>query len=251
METYYKKKPVSISAFQLGYQDIPLWFQGAIKDNFVSNIDAFLASANEVVKIKTLEGVMTAQKGDWIIRGVKGEIYPCKDDIFRETYDFVNLTHIKVGDDLADKMLYIEEINYLGNLPENIIVVDENHKIVTEKDVNGKVTKMKLIDINEETGETILLYENGKRVQDRILIPKTFGSVTEIKEDNIAYEILKIEVIVKDNTPVTPENPDEGDKKDPDEENPVPPTGSGEDNTPPAGGGEDLTPPSNGGSSIL
>nr|DAG70187.1 MAG TPA: PGDYG protein [Caudoviricetes sp.] len=215
METYFIKKRIPVSAFQLGYQDMPLWFQGAIKDNFVSNIDVFLASANEVIKIKTLEGIMTAQKGDWIIRGIKGEIYPCKDEIFRETYDFVNLTHIKVGDNLADKMLYIDEINYLGILPEDIVVIDENHKIVTEKDADGKITKMKLIDTNEDSGEIMMLYDNGKRVQDRILIPKTFGEVTKIQEDSIAYEILKIEATIKE-TPIIPENPDE---KDPEENN--------------------------------
>lgn len=189
--------------------------QEAIADNKVSNISAFLEAANEVIKIKTLEGIMTAQKGDWIIRGIKGEIYPCKDEIFRETYDFVNLTHIKVGDNLADKMLYIDEINYLGILPEDIVVIDENHKIVTEKDADGKITKMKLIDTNEDSGEIMMLYDNGKRVQDRILIPKTFGEVTKIQEDSIAYEILKIEATIKE-TPIIPENPDE---KDPEENN--------------------------------
>ena len=39
------------------------------------------------VKIETLEGVMTASPGDWIIRGVKGEFYPCKPDIFEATYE--------------------------------------------------------------------------------------------------------------------------------------------------------------------
>jgi hypothetical protein len=38
-------------------------------------------------QIETLEGVMTAISGDWIITGVKGEKYPCKDDIFRMTYE--------------------------------------------------------------------------------------------------------------------------------------------------------------------
>lgn len=37
--------------------------------------------------IETLEGTMTARPGDWIIRGVKGEIYPCKPDIFAATYE--------------------------------------------------------------------------------------------------------------------------------------------------------------------
>jgi len=39
--------------------------------------------------IPTLEGVMTAQPGDWIIRGVEGEFYPCKPDIFEQTYEAV------------------------------------------------------------------------------------------------------------------------------------------------------------------
>ena len=39
------------------------------------------------LKIQTLEGVMTAQQGDYIIRGVQGEFYPCKPDIFEQTYE--------------------------------------------------------------------------------------------------------------------------------------------------------------------
>ncbi len=39
------------------------------------------------VRIETLEGVMKADLGDWIIKGIKGELYPCKDDIFTATYE--------------------------------------------------------------------------------------------------------------------------------------------------------------------
>ena len=39
------------------------------------------------LEIKTLEGVMSAQIGDWIIKGVNGEFYPCKPDIFEKTYE--------------------------------------------------------------------------------------------------------------------------------------------------------------------
>ena len=39
------------------------------------------------IGIKTLEGVMHAEVGDWIIRGVQGELYPCKPDIFEKTYE--------------------------------------------------------------------------------------------------------------------------------------------------------------------
>ncbi len=41
------------------------------------------------MQIDTLEGVMTANKGDYIIQGVQGEIYPCKPDIFEMTYEIV------------------------------------------------------------------------------------------------------------------------------------------------------------------
>ena len=94
---------------------------------------------------------------------------------------------------MAGKTLYIEEINYLGNEPEDIIIIDENHKIETKKDVDGNITLMQLIDKNTESGEVIPLYENGKRVQDRIIIPATFGEVTSVMETSVAYEILKIE----------------------------------------------------------
>lgn len=44
---------------------------------------------NEEVYIETLEGIMKANKGDWIIKGVKGELYPCKHDVFNITYEKV------------------------------------------------------------------------------------------------------------------------------------------------------------------
>jgi len=46
-----------------------------------------LGSPRYNLLIPTLEGTLYAKEGDWIIRGVKGEIYPCKDDIFRATYE--------------------------------------------------------------------------------------------------------------------------------------------------------------------
>ena len=41
----------------------------------------------EPLVVETLEGNMQAQAGDWIIKGVKGELYPCKDDIFRQSHE--------------------------------------------------------------------------------------------------------------------------------------------------------------------
>lgn len=47
------------------------------------------SASPEYLAINTLEGTMTADPGDWIIRGVKGEFYPCKPDIFEATYESV------------------------------------------------------------------------------------------------------------------------------------------------------------------
>ncbi|MCA2590197.1 MAG: hypothetical protein IM509_05455 [Microcystis sp. M31BS1] len=44
---------------------------------------------NNKLSILTLEGTMTASTNDWIIRGVNGELYPCKPDIFEKTYELV------------------------------------------------------------------------------------------------------------------------------------------------------------------
>ncbi len=73
----YRKKPVVIEAFRLGYDETPSW----IVDGENISLDRF--------EIDTLEGTMTALRGDYIIKGVKGELYPCKADIFEATYDKV------------------------------------------------------------------------------------------------------------------------------------------------------------------
>lgn len=57
----------------------------------IEAITVGLGSTVKVIglKIKTLEGDMRAEKGDWIIKGVNGEFYPCKPDIFEKTYEKV------------------------------------------------------------------------------------------------------------------------------------------------------------------
>jgi hypothetical protein len=85
----YRKKPVVIDAFQWtgGWDQTedPVWAVNAIKSGDVYFSDA--GTPLVTMKIRTLEGIMTASQGDWIIKGVKDEIYPCKPDIFAATYD--------------------------------------------------------------------------------------------------------------------------------------------------------------------
>lgn len=77
----FRKKPIVIEAAQ---------WDG---ENF-SSIAELAINGSRIVKkektslfIKTLEGTMEARKGDWIIKGINGEVYPCKPDIFEKTYE--------------------------------------------------------------------------------------------------------------------------------------------------------------------
>jgi hypothetical protein len=81
----FRKKPVEIEAAKWTGKN-----QGALMQ-WVERMGgrAHWRFDGDDLYIKTLEGEMHAAKGDWIIRGVKGEYYPCKPDIFESTYDFV------------------------------------------------------------------------------------------------------------------------------------------------------------------
>ena len=90
----FKKKPVVVEAIQIVKgMDIcePTWWFEAIQSNKVITHGFGKFTREEPsVDIHTLEGVMRGNKGDWIIRGVSGELYPCKPDIFEMTYEAVN-----------------------------------------------------------------------------------------------------------------------------------------------------------------
>jgi hypothetical protein len=83
----YRKKPLVIEAFEVHPDDgrtrqlPPMWLVNAMLAGIVK------ALPNGGLTIGTLEGEMHASVGDWIIKGVKGELYPCKPDIFAATYE--------------------------------------------------------------------------------------------------------------------------------------------------------------------
>lgn len=79
----YRKKPIIIEAVQYNGENIE-----EIKAFMVGGSRKIAIKENSVI-ISTLEGDMTASKGDFIIRGVSGEYYPCKPDIFEKTYEMV------------------------------------------------------------------------------------------------------------------------------------------------------------------
>ena len=78
----YRKKPVVIEAVQfLGDENLLEIIEWIGSNNLIA-MDNFIC-------IITLEGQMTVQRNDWVIKGVKGEFYPCKPDIFEATYEEV------------------------------------------------------------------------------------------------------------------------------------------------------------------
>ena len=78
----YRKKPVVVSAIQYTGENLEACLQFAN-----GNIDYVTERG---ITIETLEGAMVARVGDYIIRGVNGEYYPCKPDVFEKTYEEVS-----------------------------------------------------------------------------------------------------------------------------------------------------------------
>lgn len=92
----YVKKPVEIEAIQLKEDNIIEVFNFLDGANYketksAEELEDFSKAMLEqgYIEIETLEGYMKASFGDYIIKGVKGEFYPCKPDIFQATYEEV------------------------------------------------------------------------------------------------------------------------------------------------------------------
>ena len=86
----FRKKPVVIEAEQFTLENKEIAFN-FIKRTCMADRDD---NGNPTINIETLEGVMTANINDWIIKGVHNEFYPCKPDIFEKTYEAVLPTEV-------------------------------------------------------------------------------------------------------------------------------------------------------------
>lgn len=115
----FRKKPVVVDAIQFdGTWKTAACFVSSFFDEKTSDaifipdlIEAHIACPNDTyikykdnkIILKTLEGGAIANKNDWIIRGVKGEFYPCKPDIFDQTYEKV-IEDQEVDQERLDKL---------------------------------------------------------------------------------------------------------------------------------------------------
>ena len=92
---------------------MPDWFMDKVTDNTI------IIYADGTCDIKTLEGTMKAGYGDYIIKGVKGELYPCKPDIFKQTYDEV------IDDNKKQKETYLSKYLKENNCSYEEFVKDQ------------------------------------------------------------------------------------------------------------------------------
>lgn len=93
MPGLYRKKPVVIEAMRWDGSDpqhtIVEWVRKSAGPGMANSV---WGGMGWDFKIKTLEGYMQVSPGDYVIRGVQGEFYPCKPDIFEQTYEAVDGT---------------------------------------------------------------------------------------------------------------------------------------------------------------
>ena len=149
----YIKKPVEVEAVQFdGTDESVEWLLPQLKSGEIGR-------ACNKLYIKTLEGVMEAKVGDYVIKGVNGEFYPCKPDIFEKTYE-------KIEDDdlLNEKPIFFEDlkngytkaytksdinmlIKYNKRLKEELLM----ERTLNEVEIDSKVAELKRqLDISNE-----------------------------------------------------------------------------------------------------
>ena len=126
----YVKKPVVIEAFQLGVDHIPDWFMNKVSTNEIilkGTSSGFNHCEDTNADINTLEGVMHANFGDYIIKGVNGEIYPCKPDIFEKTYE-TTPTLEEVKKEWEEKgYKFVQETDWLIKISKDILTLTINN----------------------------------------------------------------------------------------------------------------------------
>lgn len=127
----FRKKPVVIDAVQIREG----WFGGEPHpiDDLPSHVR--VNPMEKTVQVDTLEGTMTACAGDWIITGVEGEQYPCKDSVFRATYEPVAVDMLR-----SPAMRRLLKVKAGGRLydsskePIMLMLSDQDKKLISEMD---------------------------------------------------------------------------------------------------------------------
>lgn len=85
---FYRKIPVTIEAVKYrpsyGFEEMPDWLKKAFEDSIVTD-----HPQDDYYEVVTLEGIMRGYINSYLVRGIEGELYPCRGDIFEMTYERV------------------------------------------------------------------------------------------------------------------------------------------------------------------
>ena len=147
MADKYRKKPDVVEAVQWDGQN-----REEIKTFVGESLDAAW-SVGGYCFIDTLEGKMNAARGDWIIRGVKGEFYPCKPDIFEATYEPADAP-VSVDARLAALTEALEAGREFQGIFDSIMA-DENDgefSIYTDAELHNANVKFRVLLADAPTG---------------------------------------------------------------------------------------------------
>lgn len=146
----YRKKPVLIEAIQLTSDVAQFWRVYEFMRSDVQEWD----DEPFRIRIRTLEGEMWATEGDWVIKGVQGEFYPCKPDIFAQTYESaarpapeaLGAAGVTVAELIDALETASEAMDYLGDVLNGMDAVTEEDEQKTEpafEKVRAILTKSK------------------------------------------------------------------------------------------------------------
>ena len=166
----FRKKPVMIEAIQLTNDrsvivEILETIAGKFIDNISSEVDRVIIQGG--ININTLEGTMKANFNDYIIKGINGEFYPCKPDIFEKTYDVVKLAYTCTFGDALEAVKQGKRAARVGWNGKGMFIfmrpADElNVEFVVDKmkSLPQSVKDYYLQDIINEKGERVSVEEN-------------------------------------------------------------------------------------------
>lgn len=98
--TRFRKKPVEVEAFQFNWRDgdQPPDIPGVVYAAIYGKDSGHLLPKCERAYVETLEGSLHVSRGDWVVRGINGEFYPVKPDIFSATYEPIDRPVPKPGE---------------------------------------------------------------------------------------------------------------------------------------------------------
>ena len=190
-----KKKPVIVESYRPWDEKAPAWFEEAILQRTIRE------RTNGEFEIDTLEGMMIASPGDYIMKGIKGELYSCKPDIYAITYESAEesetpeinyprnrLLNAFPRPDALNEIYSTGEVDYRG-VPVNYSIWRGNHSIMGMTGILFEKGFIEEGDYQEGVVDTDLL----EMVHDRLVQLQDYVGNGEW----IVQAIISIEVAIK------------------------------------------------------